>query len=135
LVFLDISTDQAMTMVISGGAGVPEKMTLARVSGGTVLYFFRLYREEVHESTRGNFRRCAGSGARVPDRASGPFPAADQRQPPLPRRPARPPVLHGGRLAAGDGRQPFARPSEVLHEEPRAIRRQRAVGEPALRQL
>jgi uncharacterized membrane protein len=32
LVFLDISTDQAMTMVISGGTVVPEKMTLARAS-------------------------------------------------------------------------------------------------------
>ena len=32
LVFLDIPTDQAMTMVISGGAVVPEKMAVARTS-------------------------------------------------------------------------------------------------------
>ncbi len=30
LVFLDIPTDQAMTMVISGGAVVPERMSVAR---------------------------------------------------------------------------------------------------------
>ena len=32
LVFLDIPTDQAMTMVISGGAVVPEKMSITRAS-------------------------------------------------------------------------------------------------------
>jgi uncharacterized membrane protein len=30
LFFADISTDQAMTMIISGGAIVPEKMSIAR---------------------------------------------------------------------------------------------------------
>jgi uncharacterized membrane protein len=32
LVFLDISTDQAMTMIISGGAIVPDKMSITHVS-------------------------------------------------------------------------------------------------------
>jgi uncharacterized membrane protein len=32
LVFLDISTDQAMTMIISGGAIVPEKMSITHAS-------------------------------------------------------------------------------------------------------
>ncbi len=30
LIFADIPTDQAMTMIISGGAIVPEKMSIAR---------------------------------------------------------------------------------------------------------
>jgi uncharacterized membrane protein len=33
LVFLDISTDQAMTMIISGGAIVPEKISIASAQG------------------------------------------------------------------------------------------------------
>jgi uncharacterized membrane protein len=33
LVFLDISTDQAMTMIISGGAIVPDKMSIAAPGG------------------------------------------------------------------------------------------------------
>lgn len=33
LVFLDISTDQAMTMIISGGAIVPDKMSIAAPQG------------------------------------------------------------------------------------------------------
>ncbi len=34
LTFLDISTDQAMTMIISGGAIVPERMSIAARSEG-----------------------------------------------------------------------------------------------------